>query len=154
MVDSVYLEHRTMLAALFSALHLLTLALGLGSVWARGAALKRGDVPAVLRADLWWGVAALAWIGTGLYRAFGGLEKGTDWYLHSPLFAVKMALFGLVFALELYPMITFIGWRRTRGKGGEPSLTNTPTLARVNDVELALTVLIPFVAAAMARGVW
>ncbi len=73
-----------MLAALFSALHLLTLALGLGGVWARGRALRRGDLPAAFAADAAWGIAALLWLATGLARAFGGLEKGTPVAVTAP----------------------------------------------------------------------
>ena len=46
-----------------------------------------------------WGVAALLWLVTGLLRAFGGLEKGTQFYLTSNLFWVKMTLFGIIVLL-------------------------------------------------------
>ena len=56
----------------------------------RGRALARPLDEAGLRrlflADTMWGVAALLWISTGLVRAFGGLEKGSEFYLASPLF--------------------------------------------------------------------
>lgn len=136
------------ISAAFSAVHLLALGVGLGSVYARGRALERSDVPAVLRADAWWGVAALLWLGSGLMRAFGGLEKGTAYYLASHAFQVKMGLFVLVVALEAWPMITFIRWRT----GRTPDLTKMAALARINRIELVLVLLIPFVAAAMARG--
>lgn len=76
-----------------AALHLIALGIGLGALWARGRAL-RGPLDAarlkrVFYADNWWGVAALLWIATGLLRAFGGLEKGTDYYLHNTWFLVK-----------------------------------------------------------------
>jgi putative membrane protein len=65
---------------LFAALHLLALGIGLGAVWARGRGLQ-GELDEiglrrVFYADIWWGIAALLWIATGLVRAFGGLEKG------------------------------------------------------------------------------
>ena len=79
-----------MIAAVVSSLHLLALAIGLPAVFLRGRALK-GQLDAdglrrLLAADNAWGVAAVLWIVTGLLRAFGGLEKGTDFYLRSPLF--------------------------------------------------------------------
>ena len=43
-----------------------------------------------------WGIAAALWLVTGLLRAFAGLEKGTGFYLASPLFWTKMGLFLLV----------------------------------------------------------
>lgn len=100
---------------LFAAVHLLALGVGLGAVWARARALKSELDPAGLRrvfyADTWWGVAALLWIGTGLVRAFGGLEKGGDYYLHNHLFQAKMAVLILILLLELPPLVTLIRWR-------------------------------------------
>jgi len=71
------------LAAFIAALHYLTLALGLGAVFARGLRLRdlsrsladRETLSGLFRADSAWGVAALLWIATGLVRVFGGLEK-------------------------------------------------------------------------------
>ncbi len=67
-------------SALVSALHLLALALGLPGMVLRGRAL-RGPLDAAglgrrFAADSAWGLAALLWLGTSLWRAFGGLEKG------------------------------------------------------------------------------
>ena len=81
---------------LFAALHLLGLGIGLGAVWARARAL-RGPLDAaglrrVFYADGWWGVAAAVWIGTGLVRVIGGLEKGMDYYLQNHVFWGKMGL--------------------------------------------------------------
>jgi putative membrane protein len=122
-------------------------------VWARGRALRRGDLPAAFTADAAWGIAALLWLATGLARAFGGLEKGTHWYLHYPLFHVKMGLFVAILLLEIYPMVTLIRWRIARRGGGQADTSTLPTLVRLNTIEVALTVAIPFVAGAMARGV-
>jgi len=52
------------LAAVFSALHLMALAIGLGSVWMRGRALRsrtfdKEAIRRVLAADNFWGIAAL-----------------------------------------------------------------------------------------------
>jgi putative membrane protein len=139
--------------SLVSALHLLALGIGLGAVWARGRALRGSvDVAAVLRADNWWGVAAVLWIATGLTRALGGLEKGWAFYRDSPLFWVKMALLGAVFALELWPMATFLRWRLRQARDQPIDLRHAAALRRLNLVEVALTVAIPFVAAGMARG--
>src|SRR5947207_6023798 len=86
-----------MTSAIVSALHVLALALGLSSVYLRGRALKgplgRNEIKRLLAADTVWGIAAALWIVTGLLRAFGGLEKGSQFYLQSPLFWTKMALF-------------------------------------------------------------
>jgi putative membrane protein len=65
-----------------------------------------------------------------------------------------MGLFVLVFALEVWPMATFIRWRIASKKGVVPDFSRVAALARINDLELMVVVLIPFVAAFMARGVW
>jgi putative membrane protein len=146
-----------MISAFVSALHLLALAIGLPAVFLRGRALKgRLDADGLRRlfaADNVWGVAALLWIATGLLRAFGGLEKGTEFYLRSPLFWTKMALFAAVFALEIRPMLTFIRWRRARGQRQPIDTSGAHALYTLNHIELALIVVMVFAASLMARGV-
>ena len=145
-----------MTSAIVSALHVLALALGLPSVYLRGRALKgpldRDGLRRLLAADTVWGIAAGLWIATGLLRAFGGLEKGSQFYLQSPLFWIKMALFVAVIVLEIRPMITFIRWRRTLGRGELPDTSGARALYLVNHIEMALVVVIVFVASFMARG--
>ena len=146
-----------MLSAVVSSLHLLALALGLPAVFLRGRALK-GSLDAeglrrLLAADNVWGIAALLWIVTGLLRAFGGLEKGADFYLRSPLFWTKMALFLVVLLLEIRPMATFIRWRIRLGRGEAIDTRAARALYTLNHVELAIVVVMVFVASLMARGV-
>lgn len=146
-------------SALISALHVMALAIGLPGVFLRGRALEavaKGDLTALPRAfaaDNAWGIAAALWVVTGLLRAFGGFEKGTAYYLHHNVFWLKLGLFGLIFALELYPMVTLIKWRGQQKKNLPLELSKAPLLARLSHAELALTLVIPFVAAAMARGI-
>src|SRR5262245_22402134 len=151
------------LRGLVAARPFLALGVGLGAVFVRGRRLRdlrRAPAdPAPLRelfgADALWGVAAALWIVTGLLRAFAGLEKATAFYVRNGFFYVKMGLFAAVFALEIVPMLTFIAWRRARAGGAAP-WTTAPLarLVRLNDTELALVLLIPFVAALMVRSAW
>jgi len=145
-----------MTSAILSALHVLALALGLPSVYLRGRALKgpldRDGLRRLLAADTVWGIAAALWIATGLLRAFGGLEKGSQFYLQSPLFWTKMALFVTVIILEIWPMVTFIRWRGALRRGETPDTSRARALYLVNHVEMGLVVLIVFVASFMARG--
>ncbi len=109
----------------------------------------------LLQADGLWGVAALLWIATGLLRVFGRLEKQPDFYLRNGFFWLKMGLFALVFALEIVPMLTFIRWRAARSRGRSPwASASLPPLIALNDAETAIVLVIPFVAALMARGAW
>ena len=144
-------------AAIFSALHLLALGLGLPGVFLRGRALARPLDQAGLRrlfaADTVWGISALLWIGTGLMRAFGGLEKGSQFYLASPLFWVKMGLLGAILLLEVWPMITFIRWRISHSRGAALDTTRSRYLFLINQLQLSLVVVMVFLASFMSRGI-
>ena len=142
---------------LLAALHLLALGVGLGAVWARAAALRGPLDPAGLRrvfaADGWWGLAALLWLSTGLWRLLAGTEKPTAYYTHNPVFWTKMALFACILALELRPMLTLIRWRRLAAAGGAPPDAGAGRLlAGISYAEAGLVVLMVLAATAMARG--
>jgi putative membrane protein len=141
---------------LAASLHLLALGIGLGAVWARGRALRSsldaGTLRQVFFADTLWGLAAVLWISTGLWRLLAGLEKGTGYYLQNHLFLTKMALLALVLLLEIRPMITLIRWRKSVSRGEAPDTRAAPLLARISFVQAWLIVLMVFAAAAMARG--
>ena len=149
-------------APLLSALHVLALGIGLGAVFMRGRWLRKlraGPEPRALdglfAADSLWGLAALLWLVTGLARAFGHVERAPEFYLRNGLFWVKMALFLSVVALEIWPMVTFIRWRSARRTERPlPQFDRLSGLVLVDDLQTALVVVIPFVAAAMARGLW
>lgn len=149
-----------LLQYLFATIHILTFGLGFYSCWARASALSRlgkskdeSGIKDVLTADNLWGIAAALWLITGLWRAFGGLEKGSAYYLHNAAFIIKMTLFALVFALELKPMITFIRWRMMQRKNEKIDLSVVPALARLSYIELILLIPIASMATAMARGI-
>ncbi len=144
-------------SAALSALHLLALALGLPSVFLRGRAL-RGKLDAaglgrLFAADTAWGIAAFLWIGSGLLRAFGGLEKGSAFYLASPLFWAKIGLLGVILLLEVWPMVTFIRSRIQRGRGDRFDTTRVRSLVLINQVQLVLVVVMVVLASFMSRGV-
>ena len=143
--------------ALLSAIHVLTLALGLGAVVMRGRALARPLDEAgwqrLLAADNLWGIAAGLWIASGFARVFFG-GKETSFYWHNGFFWIKLALFGLVFALELLPMMTFIRVRSARRRRTALPGFSVEAYRRINSAEIVLVVAIVFAAAFMARGVW
>ena len=146
-----------MIPPIVSALHVLALALGLPSVFFRGRALKgpldSSGLQQLFAADTVWGIAAALWLATGLARAFGGLEKGTAFYLASPLFWLKIVLFATVVLLEVWPMVTFIRWRRALRRGEAPDTGAAPRLHIINHAQMGLVVVIMFVASFMARGI-
>jgi len=153
------------LTILSAGFHALALGIGLGAVFARGThfrGLKRSgsnkteEFKSLFMADTFWGLAALLWILTGLFRVFGGVAKEPAFYLHNPWFHIKMGLFLLVFLLEVLPMLTLLKWRAEFRKKGKVAADRKrlDILVRLNDIELGIVVLLPFVAAAMARGIW
>ncbi|HKE89460.1 MAG TPA: DUF2214 family protein [Gemmatimonadales bacterium] len=140
---------------LIATLHLLTLPLGLGAIWARSRALQRvqgGDLQRVFLADNLWALAAFLWISTGLLRAFGGLEKGAAYYLHDRAFYVKMGLLVTILALEVWPMMTLIRWRIAQRRKATPDLSAAPHLALISRIQAGLVILMVLAATAMARG--
>lgn len=145
-----------MLRWLVAALHLLALGIGLGAVWIRARGLKsRLDLEGLRRvflADTVWGLAALLWISTGLWRLLGGLEKGTGYYLQNHWFITKMALLAGVLLLEFVPMLTLMRWRQWVARGEPPDMHRAPLLSRISFTQAGLIVLMVFAATAMARG--
>lgn len=145
-----------MLRWLFAAFHFLALGIGLGAIWVRGSGLRgtldQEGLRRVFRADALWGVAALLWISTGLMRAFGGIEKGSAYYLQSNAFLIKMALLGLILVLEVWPMVTLIRWRVQLSRGQPLDTAAAPWMARISLLQGAIVIAMLFAATAMARG--
>lgn len=142
-----------------AAIHLLAFAMALSGVLARGKALRSlvdsepSTVGRVLTADNIWGISALVLLVTGGLRAFGGYEKGSEYYLHQPLFHVKMTLLVLILLLELAPMIRFIKWRIALARGTHLDLHQAGLFARISHLQALLVVLMMIAATGMARGV-
>jgi putative membrane protein len=145
-----------MLRWVLASLHLLALGIGLGAVWARGRGLRRELDPSGLRrvfvADAWWGGAAGLWIGTGIWRLLGGLEKSTSYYLQNQVFLTKMGLLLLILLVEVRPMLALMRWRAAAA-GRAVDTSAAGTLATISYVQVALVVLMVFAATAMARGI-
>jgi putative membrane protein len=144
--------------ALVSSVHLLGVVLAFSSVLWRGRALDRlpeqpGALATVLRADNAWGISALVLISTGLLRLLV-LDKGWAFYSANPFFFSKMTFFGLVFALEVWPMVTLVRLRlRQRTDTPVVAADNARSFARISYVQAAALVGILASASLMARGV-
>ncbi|MNR35521.1 hypothetical protein D3C85_1533720 [compost metagenome] len=132
--------------------------LGFWAVLVRGTNFRRlatgvGEVRSVLIADNIWGISALVLLVTGGMRAFGGFEKGADYYLHQPLFHLKMTLFVLILLLEVAPMVTLIKWRIALARGAAIEAGRAKLFARISHVEALMLLLMVIAATGMARGV-
>ena len=141
---------------ILAAVHLLGMAIGLGSIWARARALRApldaAAVRRVLYADNWWGLSAILLIGTGLVRAFGGFEKGALYYTHNHYFWTKMGMLASILLLEILPVITFIKWRARLARNEPIDTRNAGSFATTSFIQAALLVLMVLAATAMARG--
>ncbi|HKV52065.1 MAG TPA: DUF2214 family protein [Gemmatimonadaceae bacterium] len=143
-----------------AVVHLLALGIGLGAIWSRArsfgappdtvAALRRG-----FTADSWWGIAAILWIASGLWRLLGATEKPALYYAHNRYFIAKMAGLVLILLLELWPMVTLIRWRVSTARG----TISFPTIARpshrislISYTQTAIVILMVILAVSMARG--
>ncbi|QZP30316.1 DUF2214 family protein [Pseudomonas sp. DR48] len=141
-----------------AAIHLLAFAIGFWAVLTRGTAFTRlaagvGEARSVLMADNLWGLSAVVLLISGGMRAFGGYEKGTDYYLHQPLFHLKMTFFVVILLLEIAPMIALIKWRIALSGGATIDTGRAKLFARISHVEALLVLLMVVAATGMARGV-
>ena len=149
-----------MLRLLLAWLHLVALGLGLGAVIVRGSALRDAPDPLAMRRafifDAVWGLAALLWLSTGLWRLFGETEKSVAFYMTNHAFFAKMGFFVLILALEIWPAVVLMRWRRAiMGGQGSPAVIDTAQarrIATISHIEALLVVLMVFAAVAMARG--
>lgn len=141
---------------IFAALHLIALGLGLGAIAMRAVTLRTPlDTQALRRVffvDAVWGLAALLWISTGLVRAFTGLEKGSTYYLGNDAFLLKMGMLATILLLEVWPMVTLIGWRIRSARGKVVDTSRARTFATISTIQVALVVAMVFAATAIARG--
>jgi len=150
-----------MLRLVLASLHLLALGIGLGAIWTRARCLSGPMDEAALRraftADSWWGLAAVLWISTGVWRLMAGTEKPTTYYMANHVFFAKMGLFALVLLLEVVPMVTLIRWRLAlRKRSGIATLVASSGAGRIallSYIETLLVVAIIAAAVTMARGV-
>jgi putative membrane protein len=146
-----------MLRLVLAALHLLSLALGVFALTRRERALAAAEKDDDLRPVFFWdnlyALVAIVWLGSGLFRAFGGVEKGSDYYLSNHAFWTKMLLLAALLAVEGYLAATFVRFRMARKRNQAVSLAHKPRLLRLHRVEFWLVLGMIVMATLMARGV-
>ncbi len=106
------------------------------------------------RLDLLYMAVALLALGSGAARVvwFG---KGAAFYLHNPVFYIKIALFLAVGLISIPPALQYLRWMRSLNSGATDVAADYQVL-RVRRhilVELTLFALIPLMATLMARGI-
>lgn len=107
----------------------------------------------LIRVDIAYGLSAGLVLATGLARVLW-YGKGTEYYLKNSLFHAKIGLFILVALLSALPTFVFLNWRNELKAGQVPQVS--PKTARLVimaiRLELLLALVIPLLAALMARG--
>ena len=131
--------------------HLLVFAI-FGVLWIEWVLVRPGLTLSALRTiaamDLAYGAAAGLVIVIGFARVIWA-AKGWDYYSHNVFFWAKIGVFLMIGLLSIGPTISFLTWRRAQQLPGEGAIR---AVRRVLSIELALFVLLPAFAAAMARG--
>jgi putative membrane protein len=107
-----------------------------------------GAVARVASIDLWYGLLAAAIVALGFCRAIFA-AKGWAFSSHNIYFWAKLACFAAIGLLSLPPTFALIRWRKL---GIAPNESDIRAVKRYLHLELALFVLLPAFAAAMARG--
>ena len=111
------------------------------------------DIEALALTDRKFGIQAGVVLVTGALRvAFGA--KGAAFYLHNPVFHLKIGLFVLAALISIAPTIAFLRWRKARRadpswRVPEPEWQRARKLVRL---EMVIVALIPLAAVIMARG--
>jgi putative membrane protein len=107
----------------------------------------------VARIDAFYGLFALGALLAGTARVIWG-AKGYEYYLANHIFWTKLALFVAIGLLSIPPTLRFAAWRRAaradaraRPDGAEMRRTRIYVHAQAT-----LIILLPILAAAMARG--
>jgi putative membrane protein len=116
--------------------------------------LAREKVKLLARIDLLYLIAAVLALATGAARLvwFG---KGAGFYLHNPVFYLKLALFVAVGLISVPPTMQYLRWMRMLKSGAGAVAADFEVLRARRYVlaELVLFALIPFLAVMMARGI-
>jgi len=103
--------------------------------------------------DLGYLIAAVLVLVSGLLRLiwFG---KSPAFYLHNPVFWIKLALFVAIGLISIPPTRRFLRWRRAAMQTGiAPAPEEVLLASRYVAAELALLACIPLAAVLAARGI-
>ncbi|MBT8765476.1 DUF2214 family protein [Metapseudomonas boanensis] len=108
----------------------------------------------LVRVDIFYGISAGVVLATGLARVFW-YGKGLDYYLNNSLFHAKVGLFVLIGLLSSLPTFVFLNWRNTLKAGQVPEISARMAKLVIMTIrlELLLALVLPLLAALMARGV-
>ena len=147
-----------MIDLLLSTFHFLLVFTLVAILAAQSAVIRPGLSASSLRLaaslDRGYGVSAVLLLGVGFSRIYWG-AKGSSFYLLNPLFWTKIALFAIVAVLSIPPTLQLISWVK-QAHSHPAFLPPDEEVRRIQwwlRAETIVVVFIPFLAAAMARGI-
>ena len=103
--------------------------------------------------DRFYGIAAGFVIASGVSLLFFGL-KGAAFYLHNPVFWIKMALFVTIALLSIPGTVAYLQWSRREGSDGSVVLS-AAEYWRIRGLlwtQVVIFAFIPLCATLMANG--
>ena len=116
--------------------------------------LTGGRIRSLARLDLLYMGTALLALVSGAARVvwFG---KGAAFYLHNPVFYIKLALFLAVGLISIPPTLQYLRWMRGLNSGAANVVADYQVLRVRRHIlaELILFAFIPLMATLMARGI-
>ena len=116
------------LDALLAYLHYISIFTLIVFLTAESVVLRPDMTPEIRkrlgRYDAVYGVAAVAVVVTGVLRVIYG-AKGYAFYVHNPIFHIKIGLFILVVLMSIVPTINILRWKK-QGKT-LPDFVPTPS---------------------------
>lgn len=146
-----------MLDAVLAACHFLAIFVLITFLAIETVLVKREWMPAaaarLARYDIAYFLSAMVVLATGLARLYFG-AKGAGFYLPNPVFHAKITLFVIIGLMSVYPTRRFQAWRRAAlaDPGFVPEASDLGKVRRCLMIECHLIILLPILAAFMARG--
>jgi putative membrane protein len=122
------------------------------------ALCKPGMSPAQMRTltryDAFYGVFAAILLVVGTMRVFWGV-KGAQFYSSNPVFHTKITLFLLIGLLSVPPTLRYLRWSKALKANAlfTPDAAEIKATRRFIHIQAALIIVLPLLAALMARGV-
>ncbi|MBV8679008.1 MAG: DUF2214 family protein [Aquitalea sp.] len=147
-----------MLQWLLATLHLLALGCGLGAIAARARHLAQPlDVPALqrgLRADNWWQLSLLLWLGSGIGLSF--FHSTLFWQQGRPVLLALVKLSGIVLLLlmEWRSRQLVSQCRQRLERNRLPAEELSQQLARHSRWQLVLLLLLLLLSTAWQQGLF
>jgi len=146
-----------MIDLLLSTLHFLLVFAVVAILALQNVLLRPGLTASSLRLaanlDRAYGASAGLLLGAGFGRVFYG-AKGPSFYFSNPLFWTKIGLFAAIALLSIPPTVQLIRWTKQAGTHDSfrPSDDDMRRMQWWLRAEMIVLLIIPFFAAAMARG--